>query len=176
MKEAFKANIYSLTEQKNLLQKLNGIMKKYYDSDFYKIMDKFEYVSMHFKMLYMQTYLEHSNEKCESPAELLLYDALIRNLRKTPAVQLEWKCSNNKVYRLDFAYFSKKAPIIFNLEVDGQIYHKCRIQKDKKRDAELARDNVIVLRITGKFIYKDPNLAALELINKMNAYHRTLKL
>ena len=157
------------------MQNLNSIMTKYYSSGFYKIMDSLEFISMHFKMQHMRTYLEHYHEDCESPAELLLYDSLIRVLRKAPDVQFQWDCSNKKKYRLDFTYVSKIAPVIFAIEVDGVIYHSCRIEKDKLRDEALARDNVIVIRVTGKFIYKDPIAAAQEVAQKITSYHKEFK-
>ncbi|MEH7532593.1 hypothetical protein [Priestia megaterium] len=123
----------------------------------------------------MKTYLLHYHDKCESPAELLLYNAIVEEIGITPSVQLPWKCCNRKTYRLDFAYPAIIAPFLFNIEVDGVIYHNCRIQKDKWRDEALKMDNVIVIRITGKFIYKDPNAAAREVIEKMQSFNNRLK-
>lgn len=138
-------------------------------------MDLLEFVSMHFKMLHMKSYLEHYHEKCESPAELLFYDALIRKTGIKPIVQMKWDCTNGKQYRLDFAYHSKILPVLFNLEVDGVVFHKHRILKDKARDEDLLKDNVVTIRTTGKFIYKDPDTAATEAIKKIIDYHKQYK-
>lgn len=154
---------------------LKQILVNYYESDFYKIMDLLEFVSMRFKMEYMKNSLEYFDERCESPAEMLLYDSIVRKTGKRPIVQMNWSCSNGKQYRLDSVYRSTIAPVLFTIEVDGRIYHECRILKDKLRDKALLKDNIITIRVNGKFIYKDPDAAAQEVLTKIKQYHTEYK-
>lgn len=45
-----------------------------------------------------------------------------------------------KDYSADSTYFSSVDPVIFAIEVEGNIYHSCPIKKEKERDAALEQD------------------------------------
>jgi very-short-patch-repair endonuclease len=91
--------------------------------------------------------LEPERNKCESPIERFLYDAL--NARGE-VVRTQVLCGK---YRIDLALTAYKIAI----ECDGKDYHSSAKQKahDKKKDEFLKANGWKVLRFSGKRIYKN---------------------
>jgi very-short-patch-repair endonuclease len=93
--------------------------------------------------------IESPRDKCESPIERKLYDALTFNGYD---VHTQVKCGP---YRIDLALFigSKKLAI----ECDGKAYHSSPRQKahDRKKNAYLRKNGWEVLRFSGRQIYRD---------------------
>jgi very-short-patch-repair endonuclease len=96
--------------------------------------------------------------KCESPIEVILYDAM-------QYYDLAPKCQH-KIghYRVDFAFVRQRLIV----EADGQHWHKgWRKRKDNKRDKWLRNHAWEVLRFTGKEIYNSPFACAHEIMRAL---------
>lgn len=95
--------------------------------------------------VYIKTDTE--KEKCESPIEHRLYNALRHN-GYYPSTQVRVG-----KYRLDLAFEHQKLAI----ECDGRAYHSSPLQKahDRRKDAYLKSQGWKVLRFSGSRIHRD---------------------
>jgi very-short-patch-repair endonuclease len=93
--------------------------------------------------------IETPRDKCESPVERKLYDALTFNGYD---VHTQVKCGP---YRIDLALFIGNNKLA--IECDGKAYHSSPKQKahDRKKNAYLRKNGWKVLRFSGRQIYRD---------------------
>ncbi|EHL78571.1 endonuclease domain-containing protein [Bacillus smithii] len=86
-------------------------------------------------------------QKCESPIELRLYDALSLN---GYYVKSQVPCGK---YRIDLALPTYKIAI----ECDGKAYHSTPEQKahDRRKNAYLRKNGWKVMRFSGRMIHRD---------------------
>lgn len=118
--------------------------------------------------------LEKAQEHpCESPIETLFLAALIsaRHFCGDPAAFLapigtiSEKCAISVVpqyewrnHRIDFALFFAGKLAVF-VECDGHDFHertKEQAERDRSRDREIQSADIIVMRFTGREIWRDP--------------------
>ena len=88
-------------------------------------------------------------KKCESPIEIKLFEALIKQGYQ---VYTQVPCGR---YRIDLAIFLSKKRIA--IEADGRDFHSSFQQKehDNKRDLYLKKHGWEVIRFTGSEIYRN---------------------
>lgn len=126
------------------------------------IMPWHKFLSIRFEMDYRKKYLQFHNDELESMGELLLYNSLCRYFKGKviPNVQVPVKCKNGKTYRLDLVLGLKDHVHRFNIEVDGKDHLKPKQrQKDIIRDQFLRKENIFVVRVTGREVFHDVDSA-----------------
>jgi len=94
-------------------------------------------------------FIDQEKQKCESPIEHRLYNALADN-GYYPVTQVK-----AGLFRIDIALMTHKIAI----ECDGKDFHSSAIDKarDNRKDAYLRSKGWIVLRFTGSRIHRDMN-------------------
>ncbi|WP_150475959.1 hypothetical protein [Bacillus sp. BNPI-92] len=150
MKEKYVVNV---EESREVINKSYSLYKK---RNLGNIMAWHKFLSIRFEMDYKKKYLMYYNDDLESVGELLLYNSLCKfsKGKVKPKVQVSVKCKNGKTYRLDMAY-----PLgIYKIavEVDGKDHlNPIQRQKDIIRDQFLRKENVFVIRVTGREVFQD---------------------
>lgn len=103
---------------------------------------------------------------CESPIEELLLAAMKDALASRPDVQLRQQVPLGP-YRVDFLLSPRSGPGIV-VEADGHDFHdrtREQAERDRRRDRELQRAGFLVLRFTGREIYRDAARCAAEVLS-----------
>jgi very-short-patch-repair endonuclease len=96
----------------------------------------------------------------ESPIEVMLGVALVDIMPEGWQLipQLKWR-----VYRIDWCLRRPGKPDIF-IECDGKEFHTKpeHVARDQRRDAEMARAGIKIMRFTGAQIFNSANWCALQ--------------
>lgn len=105
--------------------------------------------------------------KCESPIETLLFEAL---LKEGYQVYTQVPCG---AYRIDLAIYSGRRKIA--IEADGKAYHSSpeQVEHDKRKDWYLERNGWRVIRFSGSEIYRNSHkcVAEVEILMKNNRFY-----
>ncbi len=89
--------------------------------------------------------------------------------------QKEIECSSGKKYYPDFTFcYAKNHGMIYNhlnllIELDGHIWHEKtpeQVEKDKIRERDLINNGYILLRFSGREVYRDPFKVVDECVSK----------
>jgi very-short-patch-repair endonuclease len=134
--------------------------------------------------------IEHMEEVCESPIEVMLgaamllgcnlYDGVSKvckpfvslhrgeDLRFDQSLILmvpQYKWNN---YRIDFAMFGRAADQVVFVECDGHDFHertKDQAARDRSKDRAIQEAGIPILRFTGSEIYRNPEQCVTQIIN-----------
>lgn len=115
---------------------------------------------------------------CESPIECLGFVALLEGFPTAKAVRtkaelkdVDWQIAiipqmMHAGYRLDFGLIRRSNKAIYSLECDGKDFHRDK-RKDTERTVNLWKSGVLVHRVDGSALCRNPTLAIQPFIEKV---------